>query len=73
MDRNLLRRVEAATPVTQSELKKRILEDLELYWSDNNLAWDMLADGTYIQRKPSGNDVNAQKRLCQRLGLVVKE
>ncbi|MEC8381285.1 MAG: polyphosphate kinase 1, partial [Myxococcota bacterium] len=73
MDRNLLRRVEAATPVTQSELKKRILEDLELYWSDNNLAWDMLADGTYIQRKPSGNNVNAQKRLCQRLGLVVKE
>ena len=56
MDRNLLRRVEAATPVTQDDLKKRILDDLELYWTDNMLAWDMRADGSYARESQRRED-----------------
>ena len=73
MDRNLLRRVEAATPITQEDLKQRILDDLELYWSDNTLAWDMRADGSYTQRQSKPNTINSQETLCQTLGLVVKD
>lgn len=73
MDRNLLRRVEAAIPITQHDLKQRILDDMDLYWSDNTHAWDMRPDGKYVLRQSDSEAINAQKKLCQTLGLIGKE
>nr|WP_276611331.1 polyphosphate kinase 1 [Fodinibius halophilus] len=50
--RNLNKRVEALVPIMQETLKKRISRILNEALSDNRLAWDMHADGTYTLRYP---------------------
>ncbi len=55
MNRNMMRRVELAWPVTDPALRQRIVdEDLVAYLGDGVDAWDMLADGTYARVKPEG-------------------
>ena len=73
MPRNLDRRVEAVVPVTDPDLKQEIEQFLELELSDDTLAWELAADGTWT--KPSaGRGVNTQE-LMQRatLGIVGDE
>ncbi|MGD1804675.1 polyphosphate kinase 1 [Dapis sp. BLCC M126] len=55
MPRNLDRRVEAITPVEDPDLTKELQEILGILLSDNRQAWDLQADGQYIQRRPSDN------------------
>ena len=55
MVRNLESRVEAITPVDARLFRERLWEILQLCLSDQRQAWDMQADGSYIQRTP-GND-----------------
>jgi polyphosphate kinase len=53
MYRNLLHRVEAVVPVEDRPLKERLWEILQVMHGDNRQAWDMHADGTYVQRRPA--------------------
>ncbi len=67
MNRNLYRRVEVAWPVTQPELKARLVEEtLDIYLRDNTQAWELQADGSYIRREPQGDSVTAQSWLLAR-------
>ncbi len=68
MDRNLFRRVEVCFPVTQPDLRQRLIDDLHAYLADNTQAWLMQADGAYL-RATSGEapPLSAQTRLLQNL------
>jgi polyphosphate kinase len=47
MPRNLDHRVEAVVPVTDSRLKGRLAQVLDLNLADDVLAWDLVGDGTW--------------------------
>ena len=50
MNRNMLRRVELAWPVTEPTLRQRIIDEcLVAYLHDGVDAWDMQADGKYLR------------------------
>ncbi|MGD1698695.1 polyphosphate kinase 1 [Dapis sp. BLCC M229] len=55
MPRNLNRRVEAITPVEDTDLTKELQEILGILLSDNRQAWDLQPDGQYIQRRSTDN------------------
>jgi polyphosphate kinase len=73
MPRNLDRRVEAVVPVTDPELNKQIGQFLELELTDDTLAWELAADGTW-SKVAAETGINTQK-LMQRaiLGIVGDE
>jgi len=50
MERNLSRRVEAITPIEAPALRQRLWQILQTSLEDRRQAWDMRADGSYIQR-----------------------
>jgi polyphosphate kinase len=52
MYRNLLARVEAIVPVESRPLKRKLWKILQVNLADRRQAWDMNADGTYVQRTP---------------------
>ena len=71
MNRNMVRRVELAWPVTDKAQLQRIKQEcLELYLQDNVDAWDLGPDGSYtrakpmVRKKPKG----AQSLLMARYG-----
>jgi polyphosphate kinase len=70
MPRNLDRRVEAVVPVDDPDLKKEIVQFLELELSDDTLAWQLAGDGTW-NKVATVKGLNTQQ-LMQRatLGLV---
>ena len=48
MNRNMLRRVELAWPVTDPALRQRLIDEcLVAYLHDGRDAWDMASDGVY--------------------------
>ncbi len=69
MNRNMLRRVELAWPVTDPALRQRIIDEcLVAYLHDERDAWDLLADGCY-HRVPGALDAarpSAQAALMAR-------
>jgi polyphosphate kinase len=53
MNRNMVRRVELAWPVTDSVQRQRIKDEcLTVYMQDQVDAWDLGADGKYARAKP---------------------
>jgi len=71
MDRNLLRRIEVATPILDLDLARRVFnESLENYAVDNQQAWQLNADGSYTKVMPSDGEMpfSAQSMLMARLG-----
>ena len=55
MNRNMMRRVELAWPVTDPVQRQRIVDEcLVAYLHDGVDAWDLLPDGTYVHVKPDG-------------------
>ncbi len=53
MNRNMMRRVELAWPVTDPLQRQRIVdEELVVYQRNGIDAWDLLPDGTYTRVKP---------------------
>ncbi len=70
MKRNLERRVEVITPVEAPVLKAQLREIINLQLADRRGAWDMQADGTYIQRKPEPKE---EKRSAQELSIERSE
>jgi len=75
MPRNLDRRVEAVTPVEDRALHPRLRALLDTCLSDNRQAWELCADGTYVQRTPGDEPERATHRLLLRdpLGLEVAD
>ena len=54
--RNLEDRVEAAVPVREKHLQKRLVQTLRYCLDDNRLAWDLQADGQYVHRHPADGE-----------------
>lgn len=56
MNRNMLRRVELAWPVTDPVLRRRIIDEcLVAYLHDGRDAWDLQPDGSYLRVSPQGD------------------
>jgi polyphosphate kinase len=62
MPRNLDRRVEAMTPVTDPSLAARLDEILEVSLADDVLSWELTSDGRW-HKVPTIQGINAQQRL----------
>jgi polyphosphate kinase len=62
MERNLDRRIEVLTPVTDPELQARLLEVLDLNLADDTNAWVLGPTGTW-ERVTTTEGVSAQRRL----------
>jgi polyphosphate kinase len=56
MHRNLETRVEAITPIEVPALRQDLWEILQIQMCDRRSAWDMQADGTYVQRTSIGSE-----------------
>jgi polyphosphate kinase len=54
--RNLKERVELIVPIEEPTLQERLIQLLEDALHDNCSAWDLDADGFYIQRRPAGGE-----------------
>ena len=67
MSRNLDRRIEAVTPIEDPEHRLKLERLLQLYLHDNQAAWDMQSDGTFVQRKPENDasECNSQIQLIK--------
>ncbi|HEU5213733.1 MAG TPA: hypothetical protein VFU10_13255, partial [Gaiellaceae bacterium] len=59
MHRNLSERVEAAVPIRERRLRKRLWEILEVCLADHRNAWQMQSDGSYVQLVPEPGDEGA--------------
>jgi len=71
MNRNMLRRVELAWPVTDAVIRQRIIDEcLVPYLHDSVDAWDLQADGRYVRvaqdQAGSANSHGAQAALMER-------
>jgi polyphosphate kinase len=68
MTRNLDARVEAAVPIEEPCLQEEVQAILDLQLADNVKAWDMQADGSYVQRSPGPGEEprSSQDLLMQR-------
>jgi polyphosphate kinase len=62
MPRNLDHRVEALTPVTDPRLRVRLAEMLELNLTDDVLAWELAADGTW-SKIPTTQGISTHRTL----------
>jgi polyphosphate kinase len=68
MSRNLYRRVEAAFPVEDRQLKQRVIDEgLEAYFRDDSQAWLLRPDGSYVRARPGDKPRCAQSQLLARL------
>ncbi len=63
MKRNLVGRVEVATPILEDPLKQRIIKVLETLLEDQRLAWDMDANGNYKQRDGGPDCIGSHDQL----------
>ena len=69
MNRNMLRRVEVAWPVTDPQVRQRIIDEcLVGYLHDDRDAWDLQADGSYLRANAPGMGTGVQDALMQRYG-----
>jgi polyphosphate kinase len=69
MERNLINRVETCFPIETSKLKKRVIDELDVYLADNCQSWEMLSDGSYVQNEPAEGEevISAQTILIEKL------
>lgn len=67
MRRSLEHRVEVLVPVESPELRKDLWAMLDLQLSDRRSAWELQADGSYVQYTPGPNDDprSAHERLIE--------
>ena len=71
MNRNMVRRVELAWPVTDPIQRQRIVDEcLVAYLHDGVDAWDLQANGRYIHCRGGTNAHSAQTALMQRYAVV---
>ncbi len=73
MGRNLFRRVETCVPIEHPSLKARVIrEAFTLALADNQRAWLMQPDGSYVRVPVAGNaaKINMQETLLHEYGQV---
>ena len=64
MPRNLDRRIEAVVPIGDVPQRRTVRDILLMMLADNRQAWDLHADGTYVQRRPAeGEEERASQRI----------
>jgi len=70
MERNLDNRVEAVAPIHDPALRTRLREILEICLADNRDCWEMHPDGSYVQRRPDGDEPvsRAQQTFMRQAG-----
>ena len=71
MNRNMLRRIELAWPVTDARIRQRIIDEcLVAYLHDTQDAWKLQADGNYVRIGPAQGRAahGAQAALMARYG-----
>ena len=74
MKRNLEARVEILCPVEPPELTKELRHVFDTHLADHRSAWDMQADGSYIQRSPvDGQGEGSHRTLIVRAEKRVRE
>ena len=74
MKRNLEARVEILCPVEPPELMKELRHVFDTHLADHRSAWDMQADGRYIQRTPvDGQSEGSHRTLIVRAEKRVRE
>lgn len=61
MGRNLDRRLELLFPITQPNLKQRLYDILNTYFSDTANAWRLRSDGSYEPIKPDASPLRSQQ------------
>ncbi len=67
MNRNMLRRIELAWPVTEPALRQRIIDEtLNAYLHDGVDAWEMQPDGVYVSLRNPDRGHSAQQALMAR-------
>jgi polyphosphate kinase len=66
MPRNFDRRVEAVAPISEPAWQARVQSLLEACLSDNRQAWDLMSDGSYVQRMPGGAPERAAQAIFLR-------
>jgi polyphosphate kinase len=64
MPRNFERRIEAVAPILDPAHRTALRGLLELMWDDNRQAWELRADGSYVQRQPPAPEL---ERATQRI------
>jgi polyphosphate kinase len=70
MTRNLDRRVEAIVSIEDPEIVKDLQEILGVMLADNRQAWDLQADGQYIQRHPAeGTKEQCAQKILMEMAL----
>jgi len=63
MNRNMVRRVELAWPVTDPALRRRILDEcLRAYLADRADAWELCPDGSYVRLQPPAAKASGRAR-----------
>jgi len=69
MNRNMMRRVELAWPVTEPGLRQRIIDEcLVAYLHDDRDTWTLQPDGSYQRASHPTDGVGAQGALMARYG-----
>jgi polyphosphate kinase len=67
MNRNMIRRIELAWPVTEPTLRQRIIDEtLNAYLHDGMDAWEMQPDGRYVSLRDPKAGHSAQQALMTR-------
>ena len=66
MRRNLDRRIEAVTPIEDSELKSQIKTLLQKYIKDDYFSWIMKEDGSYEKYALDSADNRSQTDLIKK-------
>ncbi|HEU4830505.1 MAG TPA: polyphosphate kinase 1 [Gemmatimonadales bacterium] len=67
MPRNLDRRIEAVAPLEDATHRQAVMQSIELMWRDNQQAWDLRGDGSYVRRTaaPGEPPMTAQTALME--------
>jgi polyphosphate kinase len=63
MSRNLESRVEVLAPVEDPALRQELGVILDIQMNDQRSAWEMTADGEYLQRRAEGGEEGCQQAL----------
>lgn len=68
MSRNMFHRVETCFPIKHKKIRDRIIEDLNLYLTDNTHAWILQESGNYVISNPEdgAEPIDAQAILLER-------
>jgi polyphosphate kinase len=73
MQRNLERRVEVLAPIDDPKLQAELRAVLDIQLADQRSAWEMRADGSYLQRNGGPGGRGAQQQLIERTDKRLKE